>query len=78
MGEPFFMVWNPNGGPPTYRHGDLDSAEREAKRLAEKAPGQEFYTLCAVSVAKVREPVEVIRLVSTRADDIIREEHLPF
>lgn len=59
----FYMVWNPNGRPPSFKHDSLKCAEDEAKRLARTVPGQEFFVLCAVSKAKVREPVEVTRLI---------------
>jgi len=49
----FWLVWNPNGcHAPKYRHETGQSAEDEAKRLARLHPGQEFFVLCAVGVAK--------------------------
>lgn len=45
----FWMVWNPAGRAPTYKHGNRGSAQREAERLAEANPGQSFYVLHAIS-----------------------------
>lgn len=63
----FFMVWNPQGRSPTHRHDEFELAEREAKRLAELCPGQEFFILQAVAVAQKREPVDVQPLGEGRA-----------
>lgn len=56
----FFVIWNPNGGPPRHRHGDYDGALREAKRLAGLNPGQDFYVLSAVAKASTVDPVRVV------------------
>jgi len=45
----FWMVWNPVGRAPTYKHGNRGSAQREAERLAEGNPGHSFYVLHAIS-----------------------------
>lgn len=59
----FFLVWNPAGSNPGYRHGSLDSATQEARRLADQSRGQTFFVLAAVSASthdSVRtEPLEV-------------------
>ena len=34
MKETFFMVYVQNGDSPTYKHDSIESAEKEAKRLA--------------------------------------------
>ena len=47
----FYVVWNPNGGNPTMRHGALSSAINEAERLARQCGGQKFYVLKAVTVS---------------------------
>lgn len=65
----FFVVWNPQAGPPTYRHATYEEARREAVRLAGEARGQEFFVLEARAVAKLREPVEVRELLD--ADEFI-------
>ena len=44
----FWMVWNDTAFAPTVRHPNLDSAEREAARLALKHPGATFYVLRAI------------------------------
>jgi hypothetical protein len=43
----FWLVWNPDGSNPTYRHESYAAAQAEAKRLALRHPGQEFYVLAA-------------------------------
>lgn len=58
----FYLVWNPQGGNPWVRHLSLDDAVRESRRLATAAPGTDFYVLHAVSVSRVKDPVETIGL----------------
>lgn len=65
MERTFWLVWNPRGGSPTVRHSTEDSALSEAKRLAERCPGDEFFILKAVRVAKRLEPIQVVDLVET-------------
>jgi hypothetical protein len=49
----YWMVHNPNHGHPTIRYHDKDAACDEARRMALKNPGQEFFVLEAVaSIAK--------------------------
>lgn len=47
---PFWMVWNPHGQAPTFRHHTAKSAMTEAERLATANPGQRFHVLEAKSV----------------------------
>lgn len=47
----FWMVWGENGGAPSHRHVSVESAQREAERLAKVAPGQKFYVLEAKKVS---------------------------
>lgn len=49
--QPFFVVWNPEGGPPTVKQPSYSVAETEAKRLARRNPGQSFFVLAAVAEA---------------------------
>lgn len=42
---PFWLVWNPSGYPPRYKHDTEASASVEARRLASENPGREFYVL---------------------------------
>lgn len=44
----FWMVWSPQGRPPTYQHDTWESAVNEARRLARMVPGSEFYVLHSV------------------------------
>lgn len=46
----FWMVWNPQGNQPTYKHPTRDSAVAEAERLARKCPGDQFYILAATDL----------------------------
>lgn len=61
-GDDFYLVWNPTGTNPRCRHSSASSALAEAKRLAAIAPGQDFYVLHAVSVSRVKDPVETVTL----------------
>ena len=42
---PFWVVWNEDGAAPMFKHGDRDSAEKEAERLARLNAGQTFHVL---------------------------------
>ncbi len=53
----FWLVWNPNAGPPQYRHDTLEQARKEAERMASLHQGEKFYVLHALGVAKVEVPV---------------------
>ena len=58
----FYLVWNPDGTNPRFRHSTKTGALIEAQRLAATSPGTDFYVLHAVSVSRVRDPVETIEL----------------
>lgn len=60
--DDFWLVWNPAGASPRYRHPGRQSAQAEAERLAEANPGHEFYVLHAVSVSKRPPTVQTIAL----------------
>lgn len=49
---PFYLVWNPRGGQPVVEHPDLNSALREAARLAGVNLGQQFYVLRTLGFAR--------------------------
>lgn len=49
---PFFLVWNPEGRSPTYRHATIGEATKEAERLAAKHPGT-FFVLAVVGSARM-------------------------
>lgn len=52
------MFWMVKGrGPTTYQHDTLDSAKREAERLARMNPGETFTVLQAVG-AVVKQDVQ--------------------
>ena len=46
--DTFFVVWNPNGGNPTYRHATAELARAEAERLCRAHPGETFFVLEAL------------------------------
>ena len=60
--ETFFMVYGEGQGAPSVRHDTFETAEREAKRLADRVPGVRFFVLSAVGYAKRVEPVEYVQL----------------
>jgi len=47
-----YVIWNPKGQNPRYKHTSLEDAEKEAERLAKANPNQEFYVLKAVGKVK--------------------------
>ncbi len=67
--NPFWLVWNPHGGVPTYKHPSFDSARKEAERLAAENPDQSFFVLGTQGVAR-----KIERLWS----DLVAAEDLPF
>lgn len=50
---PFWLVWNPNGRNPTFRHAFEENAIREAERLARDNPGETFVVLASVAARSV-------------------------
>ncbi len=60
---PFWLVWNPATGYARFRHPTQPQADAEAIRLANEHPGQDFYVLEPVTVAK-KVAVEVRRFSS--------------
>ena len=48
----FGVVWNPDHGLPYHRHDTMEEARTEATRLASATPGENFYVLVAVGVAR--------------------------
>lgn len=53
----FYIVWNPNGRNPAYKHTSYKSALDEAKRLAASNAGQEFIVLAPMFKAKKNDVV---------------------
>jgi hypothetical protein len=61
MSQTFFMVLLENERTPTYKHSNIVSAEKEAKRLAE-VHNRKAYVLCAIkSFEKVQFNIEDLR-----------------
>lgn len=53
MPSSFWMVWNPEGNAPRFKHDTIAAAVTEAERLARLNRGAEFYVLMAVEVRQV-------------------------
>lgn len=47
--QQFWVIWCPQGGAPTKKHGSYNSARDEAVRLWKNNPGKDFYILQPVS-----------------------------
>ncbi len=52
-GTAFWMVWSPQGRPPTHRHQFHGLAVSEAERLARNNPGQQFFVLEATDLREL-------------------------
>lgn len=59
--EQFWVIWNPEGRNPSYKHNTSGAAIEEAQRLARLNPGQSFYVLHAETLVRTVD-VEVIKL----------------
>lgn len=70
----FWMVWNPVGRAPVYRHESRASAEREAERLAKLNPTNEFYILEALGFLRKRPEVEKVTLCDNESFNYSLEE----
>lgn len=53
----FYMIWNPEGRPPTHKHASFTLAKSEAHRLAKANPGQQFFILNAIGMVEKVETV---------------------
>lgn len=62
--DDFWLVWNPEGRNPQYRHCNEDEAQAEATRLARQNPGQSFFVLHATL------KVQAVDVVVTKLVDI--------
>ena len=84
MLQKFWFVWNPNGNAPRYQHATLESAEKEADRLASNT-SEEFYVLEAVSRHEREKPpvkrtpltVRALPAVYVEADEIHEAKAAP-
>lgn len=56
--QDLYVIWNPKGKNPYYKHTSLKDAEKEAERLANANPNQEFYVLKAVGKVKGQVKIE--------------------
>lgn len=56
-GDPFWMVFNPDGQTPRHQHISKESAVTEARRLASLNKGTRFYVLASIGFAEVVDPV---------------------
>ena len=62
MKQIFWLVWNPQGRAPTFRHDSEQSAIDEASRLATSLPSNEFFVLQASHHVKREQPVTITKL----------------
>ncbi len=53
-----YIIWNPKGQNPRHIHNSRKEAEKEAERLANANPNQEFYVLKVLKKAKGTVKVE--------------------
>jgi hypothetical protein len=58
----FWMVWNPNGHSPSYKHPTEQSARAEATRLARISPSDHFYVLEAKARIEAAPPINTTEL----------------
>jgi hypothetical protein len=70
----FWVVWNEDGGSPTFKHPDYASARKEAQRLARIAPGQRFVVLAA-AVSFVKRDLDETHYGS---DQWLMDQEIPF
>ena len=61
----FWLVWNPQGHSPHYRHLTEESARTEAARLARCSPTDHFYVLEAKSRFEAAPPITTIELLDS-------------
>ena len=52
----FWMVWNPNGRTPTYKHPSEEAAKTEAERLARIYHNERFWVLESTGHMRVASP----------------------
>ncbi len=57
----FWMVWNPDGRAPTYKHHSETAARAESQRLARLEPNATFFVLRAIASYK-KDDVRVTEL----------------
>lgn len=56
--RPFWLVWNPSGGRPMFRHSTEEDAKTEAIRLARLHPSCSFIVLQSVVQIRILDVVE--------------------
>lgn len=59
MADAFYIVWNPEGSNPRFRHDCFEAAANEAHRLALINPGQDFFVMQAHRRVSTPKPVEI-------------------
>lgn len=70
------MVYNADAAPhcPTFRHATKESADAEAKRLAELYPGKRFFVLGTINVTKAEAPKAVKRSVTIEPSPAVKKK----
>lgn len=56
--ETFFLVWNPNGGNPYFKHPTAETAKAEAMRLGAQNPKDSFFVLEAIGEVTTKPVVQ--------------------
>lgn len=83
--KPYYYIFKSNGYPPSRRHDTLESAEDEAKRLAEKHVGQAFEILQCIGITSTpitspstywldKKESEVVKYKSLKEGDKLQED----
>ncbi len=73
----FWLVWNPEGRNPHYRHPTAKAAADEAERLAGMNPTKSFYVLHAIELRRTADaPVEATTLQPRPPDPF--DDECPF
>lgn len=68
--QPFYMIYVEGAGSPTYKHETIESAQYEAKRLADTTE-KKVYILCSVCSVE-RKQYDIVNLMPDA------EPQLPF
>lgn len=57
--QTFWVVWNPDGRSPMFKHDGLLAAQAEAERLARENPAQTFVVLESVCARRVDDMLRI-------------------
>lgn len=78
----FWMVYGLSRGAPRVPHGTKESAQKEAQRLAQQAPGERFAVLSVVDCFCAEQPVvsavPIRKMTDAEASAMARDSDIPF